>query len=70
MQKRVLNFINLNKTSGSKNIFRIMYRGGKKKEKMIFLHLVLGWIGGIGRKSLNKGMYVLGEETKGRNLMI
>jgi len=43
MQKRVLDFINLKNTSGLKNSFRIMYGGGTKKEKTVFLHLVWGW---------------------------
>jgi len=43
MQKRVLDFINLKNTSRSKNSFRIMYGGGTKNEKTVFLHLVWGW---------------------------
>jgi len=43
MQEKVSDFINLKNTSGFKNSFRIMYGGGTKKEKTVFLHLVYGW---------------------------
>ena len=55
MQKRVLDFINFNNTSRSKNIFWIMHGGGTKNEKTVFLHLVWGdrrRYGGVGKKSL------------------
>jgi len=57
MQKRVLDFINLKNTSRFKNSFRIMYGGGTKMEKTVFLHLVWGGrrrYGGVGRKSHKK----------------
>jgi len=55
MQKRVLDFINLKNASGFKNSFRIIYGGGTKKEKTVFLHLVWGGrrrYGSVERKSL------------------